>query len=233
MENRSKPVGSFLGFNYQSLRRARFTIRWTTSEIVDWGSSADTECYRRVSVSGRIIDQYVQYCNEIEVKPLSNSTLQRILSTCQASTRKSLQDLAYFVCEGSKAFGDLEQLIRNLADSGFDARTAQNLQMRLKGWKNYVKTDFKVRTYGNIIIKCVIPENFHTPPPPRRATEIQKRGGISKIAIFEGWGWQAISYFTLNRCSKAKIIFFIDDFLFAVGWVLFRSLHDDITIVAI
>ena len=59
----------------------------------------------------------------------------------------------------------MEQLIGNLVDSGFDARTAQNLQMKLKEGKNYVKTDFKVRTYGNIIIKCVIPENVHTPPP--------------------------------------------------------------------
>ena len=74
----------------------------------------------------------------------------------------------------------MEQLIGNLVDSGFDARTAQNLQMKLKEGKNYVKTDFKVRTYGNIIIKCVIPENVVTPPPPpppRRATEIQKVGG--------------------------------------------------------
>ena len=47
----------------------------------------------------------------------------------------------------------------------------------VKGGKNYVKTDFKVRTYGNIIIKCVIPENVHTPPPPGRATEILKGGG--------------------------------------------------------
>ena len=41
----------------------------------------------RVLVSRHIIDQYVQYCNEIEVKPLSNSTLRHILSSCQASTR--------------------------------------------------------------------------------------------------------------------------------------------------
>ena len=60
-----------------------------------------------------------------------------------ADTSKGID---YFVCDGSKAFGDLEQLIGNLVDSRFDARTAQNLQMRLKGKKNYVKTDFKVRT---------------------------------------------------------------------------------------
>lgn len=148
-------------------------LKLSTGEVVQ------TPNVIRVSVSGHIIDQYVQYCNETEVKPLSNSTLRRILSSCQASTRKSLQGLDYFVCEGSKAFDDLEQLIGNLVDSGFDARTAQNLQMKLKEGKNYVKTDFKVRTYGNIIIKCVIPENVHTPPlpPPQRAREIRKGGG--------------------------------------------------------
>ena len=146
-------------------------LKLSTGEVVQ------TPNVIRVSVSGHIIDQYVQYCNETEVKPLSNSTLRRILSSCQASTRKSLQGLDYFVCEGSKAFDDLEQLIGNLVDSGFDARTAQNLQMKLKEGKNYVKTDFKVRTYGNIIIKCVIPKNVHTPSPPQRATEIQKGGG--------------------------------------------------------
>ena len=191
-------------------------LKLSTGEVVQ------TPNVIRVSVSGHIIDQYVQYCNETEVKPLSNSTLRRILSSCQASTRKSLQGLDYFVCEGSKAFDDLEQLIGNLVDSGFDARTAQNLQMKLKEGKNYVKTDFKVRTYGNIIIKCVIPGNVVTPPPPSptEGNGNSEGRGVRKIAIFEGRGWQAISYFTLDRCSKAKII--IDDFLFAVGWVLFR-----------
>ncbi|CAH3183537.1 unnamed protein product, partial [Porites evermanni] len=112
-------------------------LKLSTGEVVQ------TPNVIRVSVSGHIIDQYVQYCNETEVKPLSNSTLRCILSSCQASTRKSLQGLDYFVCEGSKAFDDLEQLIGNLVDSGFDARTAQNLQMKLKEGKNYVKTDFK------------------------------------------------------------------------------------------
>ena len=104
-------------------------LKLSTGEVVQ------TPNVIRVSVSGHIIDQYVQYCNETEVKPLSNSTLRRILSSCQASTRKSLQGLDYFVCEGSKAFDDLEQLIGNLVDGGFDARTAQNLQMKFKGGK--------------------------------------------------------------------------------------------------
>ena len=146
-------------------------LKLSTGEVVQ------TPNVIRVSVSGHIIDQYVQYCNETEVKPLSNSTLRRILSSCQASTRKSLQGLDYFVCEGSKAFDDLEQLIGNLVDSGFDARTAQNLQMKLKEGKNYVKTDFKVRTYGNIIIKCVIPENVHSPIPHGGQRKFRREGG--------------------------------------------------------
>ena len=62
--------------------------------------------------------------------------------------------------------------------------------MRLKGGKNYVKTDFKVRTYGNIIIKCVIPENVHTPPPPcpTEGNGNSEGRGVHKIAAFEGVG---------------------------------------------
>ena len=66
-------------------------LKLSTGEVVQ------TPNVIRVSVSGHIIDQYVQYCNETEVKPLSNRTLRRILSSCQASTRKSLQGLDYFV----------------------------------------------------------------------------------------------------------------------------------------
>ena len=153
------------------------------------GEVVQTPNVIRVSVSGHIIDQYVQYCNETEVKPLSNRTLRRILSSCQASTRKSLQGLDYFICEGSKAFDDLEQLIENLVDNGFDARTAQNLRMKLKEGKNYVKTDFKVRTNGNIIMKCLIPENVHTPSPLHHGEQRKfRREGVHKIAIFEGVG---------------------------------------------
>ena len=71
-------------------------LKLSTGEVVQ------TPNVIRVSVSGHIIDQYVQYCNETKVKPLSNSTLRRILSSCQASTRKSLQGLDYFVCEGAR-----------------------------------------------------------------------------------------------------------------------------------
>ena len=85
---------------------------------------------------------------------------------------------------------------------------------------------------------CVVPENIPI-PHPRRAAKIQRGGGgrgAAKEVISKGVEWplesffprapskideQAISYFTVNWCFKAKIIVFTDDLLFAVGWVPF------------
>ena len=35
---------------------------------------------------------------------------------------------------------------------------------------------------------------------------------------------QIISYFTVNPCFKTKVVVFIDDLSFAIGWVLFSRL---------
>ena len=100
----------------------------------------------RVSVNERIIDQYLQYCQEGEATPLSKSTLRRVLSACSASVRKSLQGLDYFISEGGKAFDDLLKLVDNLIDFGIPSNVAQDLQRGLKSGKSYLKSDFKVRT---------------------------------------------------------------------------------------
>ena len=65
------------------------------------------------------------------------------------------------------------------------------------------------------------------PYPPlsntRRATKIQREGGGEggSESFFRGApskiDEQTNSYFTVNRCSKAKINVFIDDLLLAVG----------------
>ena len=47
----------------------------------------------RVSVNERIIDQYLQYCQESEATPLSKSTLHRILSACSASVKNPSRGL--------------------------------------------------------------------------------------------------------------------------------------------
>ena len=64
------------------------------------------------------------------------------------------------------------------------------------------------------------------PPTPRpntrRATKIQREGGGGGSESFFGGAPSKIddqtnSYFSVNRCSKAKINVFIDDLLLAVG----------------
>ena len=111
------------------------------------GEVVQTPNVIRVSVNERIINQYLQCCKESRRDPLSRSTLRRILAACRASTRKSLQGLDYFVSDGSKAFDDLHELINKLADCGLEMSTIQNLQMKLKEGKNYLKIDFKVSVH--------------------------------------------------------------------------------------
>ena len=64
------------------------------------------------------------------------------------------------------------------------------------------------------------------PPPPPQHTEgnenSEGRGGGEGVRVFFGGAPSKIdeqtnSYFSVNRCSKAKINVFIDDLLLAVG----------------
>ena len=98
----------------------------------------------RVSVNERIIDQYLQYCKECEMTPLSRVTLRRVLSACSASVRKSLQGLDYFISEGGKAFDDLLKLVDKLIDCGIQSKYAHDLQRALKSAKSYLKRDYRV-----------------------------------------------------------------------------------------
>ena len=77
----------------------------------------------------------------------------------------------------------------------------------------------------------------HPPPTPGKGNS--ERRGLQKEAISEGVevasgvfslgapskiDEQAISYYTVNLCFKAKSIVFIDNLLIAVSWRLFSRL---------
>ena len=66
----------------------------------------------------RIVKQYFAYCDETGFKPLSHSTLVRILNVCPASARKSLQGLDYISSSGAQAFDDLCEVAEMLGDAG-------------------------------------------------------------------------------------------------------------------
>ena len=99
----------------------------------------------RTMVKQRTITQYIQYCDENNFKPFSISTMYRILTSCSASVRKSLQGLDYISAEGGTAFDDLSVITDQLVDCGLDPGKGTTFQKALKEGKQYLKTDFKVK----------------------------------------------------------------------------------------
>lgn len=99
----------------------------------------------RTIIPERIIRQYEIFCKETGFVPMGRSTLHRILSTCPASVRKSLQGLDYFSADGAKSFDDLEDVVQKIGDSGGVGLTwAKEKKEKLKLGKRYLKGDYKV-----------------------------------------------------------------------------------------
>lgn len=98
----------------------------------------------RSMVPQRIINQYTQLCMESDIKPFSQSTMNRILSVCCATVRKSLKGLDYISSDGAKAFDDLAGVLEKLIPYGIDATFVSSCQAKLKTGKQYIKSDYKV-----------------------------------------------------------------------------------------
>ena len=86
----------------------------------------------RMMIPERVVKQYLAYCNESGFKPLSRSTLLRILAVCPASIRKSLQGLDYISSAGAQAFEDLIDIVERLGDVGQGMGWTKNLQTHLR-----------------------------------------------------------------------------------------------------
>ena len=90
----------------------------------------------------RMVKQYLAYCDEMGFKPLSRSTLVRILNVCP-SVRKSLQGLDYISSLGAQAFDDLCKVAEMLGDTGQGMGWAKQQQSRLRESKRYLKRAYK------------------------------------------------------------------------------------------
>lgn len=108
------------------------------------GTVLETPNVIRSMIAQRIIDQYLQFSSETSFRPFSKSTMKRILSSCTATVRKSLQGLDYISADGAKAFDDLQIILDKLCDHGLDKQTSNNCKLSLKTAKQYLKTDYKV-----------------------------------------------------------------------------------------
>ena len=95
-----------------------------------------------------------------------------ILSECSASVRKSLQGLDYIEAEGTKAFDNLSDLVKQTCNYG-DPETV--LQENLKAGKLYLKSDFKVINVGNWL------EHWLSKDAKRNHLFLQRKLGIFNI----------------------------------------------------
>lgn len=115
-------------------------LKLSTGEIIK------TPNVIRTMIPERIVQQYQQYCRETNFESTSKRTLQKILTVCSASVRKSLQGLDNFSAQGAEAFDDLEKLVDKLVDCGKTQQWAREIKQQLRLSKQYLKGDYKVGT---------------------------------------------------------------------------------------
>ncbi|XP_015770410.1 PREDICTED: uncharacterized protein LOC107348864 [Acropora digitifera] len=119
------------------------------------GTVLETPNLIRTMIPERVVAQYAQFCKENNFTPFSRSTMLRILSSCAATVRKSLQGLDYIAADGGKAFDDLISMVPKLRSE--DRTCISQLQRVLKESKQYIKADYKVHasSYGTIPDHCI------------------------------------------------------------------------------
>ena len=98
----------------------------------------------RTVTRSTIIAQYLSFCKEEEVEPLSRSTLYRILEVRKSSQRKSLQGLDNTAADGASAFDTLDSVLDQLEKSGASTEWIKTTKTALKDSKRYLKTQYKI-----------------------------------------------------------------------------------------
>ena len=91
-----------------------------------------------------LISQYVQYCEEQKVGPLSRATLFRILKTREASERKYLHGVDNIAADGSSGIEMLKQIVSEMEELGVGKEWAEIHVQKLNSAKVYLKSDYLV-----------------------------------------------------------------------------------------
>ena len=105
--------------------------------ILDSGEKIEMSNVVRTVNRSTMIEQHLEYCKEQSYKPLSRSTLFKILEVREASQRTSLQGLDNTAADGTAAFQTLER-------GGIEKQLCLDVRRRLRDAKRYLKTDFHV-----------------------------------------------------------------------------------------
>lgn len=120
------------------------------------GEKTDIPSIVRIQRQGRIVDEYLSFLHQTEkftTYGMSKSSLLRILKYLPAPNRKSVQGLDYFTYSGLEAIDELLEVV--MGGSAFHQDSQQEVAMKLKQAKQYLRGDFKV----NVQVESTVPDH--------------------------------------------------------------------------
>ena len=106
----------------------------------------------RKNIPSHIIHLYYTYCiseKPQNFKPLSYTTLWKILQECPATTRKSLSGLDDIMADGLSGFVTLQKAVDTLQDNGVSVDTCKNYKTKLDEAKQYLKGQYSIDVSAN------------------------------------------------------------------------------------
>ena len=96
----------------------------------------------RTVTRSAMISQYLMFCEEEQVVPLSRATLFRILEVREASQQRSLCGLDNTAAEGSAGFERIFKIADDLQQMGQEKSWAQEMKKSIQDGKRYFKTGY-------------------------------------------------------------------------------------------
>ena len=97
----------------------------------------------RTVTRSTMISQYLMFCEEEMVVPLSRATLFRILEVREASQQRSLCGLDNTAAEGSAGFERICRIVEDLQQMGEEKSWAEEMKKSIQDGKRYFKTEYR------------------------------------------------------------------------------------------
>ena len=97
----------------------------------------------RTVTRSTMISQYLMFCEEEQVVPLSSATLFRILDVREASQQRSLCGLDNTAAEGSAGFERISKIVDDLQQMGQEKSWTQEMKKSIQDGKRYFKTGYR------------------------------------------------------------------------------------------
>ena len=97
----------------------------------------------RTVTRSTMVNQYLNFCKEENVEPLSRATLFRILQVREPSQQKSLCGVDNTAADGSAGFERLCKIVNDLQELGQDDNWSKAIKKSLLDGKRYLKTQYR------------------------------------------------------------------------------------------